>query len=36
MVDGETIAESQLEFKWDLMAAMAGTLDFFNANCTEG
>lgn len=33
MVEGETIAASQIDFKWDLIAAMAGTLDLFNSEC---
>jgi len=35
MEAGGTIAEAQVDFKWDLITAMAGTLDLFNANCTE-
>jgi len=33
MAEGETIAASQIDFKWDLIAAMAGTLDLFNSEC---
>jgi hypothetical protein len=33
MAEGETIAASQIDFKWDLIAAMAGTLDLLNSEC---
>ena len=33
LVDGEELAASQIDFKWDLIASMAGTLDLFNSEC---
>ena len=33
MVEGSTIAESQVDFRWDAIRSMAGTLDLFNSEC---
>ena len=33
MAEGSTIAESQVDFKWDAIRSMTGALDLFNSEC---